>query len=184
MCEPVASPCTVFHCVALDSPKPFLNFPLWSCPALCHAQWRPQQSSQSPGAQEEEEEDPMSLTAAVNAVPVNSPEDIHTSHCKEQHRSSRDLIFFSLSLSLLAALCHSSALLQWIQQQPNAKLVGLKIRPYSIQTFQSSYGVISKEISCYIYTFLSFIFLSVSPIALVAPGTQVRLVRLNISLNT
>lgn len=53
-----------FSVLHLILQTPFLNFPLWSCPALAHAQWRPQHSSHSLGAKEV----PMSLTAAVDAV--------------------------------------------------------------------------------------------------------------------
>lgn len=77
------APCTVFLCAALDSPKTVFKFPsLELSSALTCAVETLQKSFQSPEGQE----DPMSLTAAVNAVLVNSPYNIRTSPQKKKKR--------------------------------------------------------------------------------------------------
>lgn len=48
-CDPPVLYLTVLH---LSLPIAFLNFPLWSCPALWHAHWR-LRGSQSPEGQED-----------------------------------------------------------------------------------------------------------------------------------
>ena len=60
----------------------------------------------------------MSLTAAINAVRVNSPYNIHTSHGR-----SRDVevLFFSQFLGDFVPQCGSGALLNCTQTSPCIK---------------------------------------------------------------
>lgn len=128
MWEPLLSRCTVLHLIL---EKPFLNFPLWSCPALWHAQWRPQRRSHWCRGQ-----DPMSLTAVVNAVSLVNPCNIHTfsSKCLSSNVES----LFSVSVDFVRSLIH-----------PVVKhtFVASKVRPYSIHTPQSSHWMIIEQTS-------------------------------------
>lgn len=144
------------YCISLCCPwiskTPFLNFPLWSCPALWHAHWRPRRS-QSPEGQEDPDSDRCSCCSDTLAVPT-----ISTLYAASTEEAMLRLFFGSFAWTPLlhhtTAKCTVVAFFFFF-------FLAVKVRWYTTPIPRSFYWIIMKERR----SFVSVNFLVCPPVA-------------------
>lgn len=160
MFEAVATPCTVFRCVALESPNTVFKFPSLE---LSRALTCAVETSELPVARGAGGSWVWQLLLMQCLLAVPTTSTLHTVSAGAAMLRSN---FF---LSVMGGTLRHDALPHCIQQQPNTRLFvfAVKVRPYSTQT-PSSYWIIITEIRWCIW--VKFPCLSYTVCALFPPG--------------